>query len=130
VDTLNRRIQELTAAGDPGIYIAVWSAAVLKTVAAVLPLVALRRVPRPRWNRTVWVLAWAAGAFLTIYGLLQTAMSQLAAAGVIHAPASAVGRPQTWSGYLWDPWFLIWGLLVIAALLRGRNRRTRTQARG
>ncbi|PZS36509.1 MAG: hypothetical protein DLM59_01075 [Pseudonocardiales bacterium] len=42
--------------------------------------------------------------------------------GVIAASASADHRALAWHAYLWDPWFLVWGLLVTAALLRARHR--------
>ena len=35
--------------------------------------------------------------------------------------AGADHRALAWHAYLWDPWFLLWGLLVTAALLRGRR---------
>ncbi len=42
--------------------------------------------------------------------------------GVIASSASADHRALAWHAYLWDPWFLVWGLLVTAALLRTRHR--------
>jgi len=120
LDTLDPRIQEQALAGNAGIYVAVWVAVVLKVLAAVLPLMALRGFSRPRWNRTVWLLAWAAAVILTGYGLMQTTIGLLALAGVIHAAATIGARALAWGAYVWDPWFLMWGLLVIAALLRGR----------
>jgi hypothetical protein len=89
----------------------------------VLPLLALRGLASPGWNRTVWMLAWASSAVLTIYGLVWTAGGLLAQADVIHASAS---RAMAWHAYLWDPWFLVWGLLAAAALLRGRHRTSQT----
>ena len=106
--------------------LAVWAAVALKLIAAVLPLLALRRLTSPVWNRTVWVLAWAAAVVLTIYGLVLTAVGLLVQAGVIHSSATADHRAQTWHTYLWDPWFLVWGLLAAAALLRSRHQRNRT----
>ncbi len=61
---------------------------------------------------------------LTIYGLVYTAVGLLARAGVVHA--STDPRALAWHAYLWDPWFLVWGLLVAAALLLGRHRRSQT----
>lgn len=103
------------------IYVAVWAAVVLKIMAAVLPLLALRPLRKSAWNRTVWALAWSAAAILISYGLAQTILAQLA----IHGSAGADDR--VWSAYLWDPWFLIFGLLVAAALVRGGHRRSPTQ---
>lgn len=28
----------------------------------------------------------------------------------------------SWHAYLWDPWFLVWGVLGLAALIGSRNR--------
>jgi ABC-2 type transport system ATP-binding protein len=123
LDTIGGSLEEKGRAGDAGVMLAVWAAVVLVSIASVLPLLALRRLMSPAWNRIVWRLAWAAAAILTLYGLVLTAVGLLAEAGVIPAPANAhERRALAWHAYLWDPWFLIWGLLIAAALLRGRQR--------
>ena len=78
----------------------------------------------------MWVLAWAEAAILIVYGLVQTAAGLLVQADVIHASATADHRALAWHAYLWDPWFLVWGLLVAAALLRGRYCRSHTAGYG
>lgn len=50
---------------------------------------------------------------LTLVGLLVQA-------DVIHATRDADHRALAWHAYLWDPWFLGWGLLLTAALWRSR----------
>jgi hypothetical protein len=75
------------------------------------------------------VLAWIEAGILTIYGLVLTVVGLLVQAGVIHASATADHRALAWHAYLWDPWFLIWGLLVAGALLCGRPRRAATHSR-
>jgi hypothetical protein len=115
-------------AGDVGILVAVWVAAVLKIMAAVLPVPALRRMTRATWSRVVWALAWAAAVFLTLYGLAWTAAAQLVYAGVIDAAAGADDRRLAWRAFVWDPWCLIWGLLAVAALLHGQHHRDRPPA--
>lgn len=120
LDTVGAPFDEQGHARNAGVIFAlVWAAVALKLIAAVLPLLALRRLPCPAWNRIVWLLAWGAAAVLTIYGLLWTAGGL---AAVIHGSAS---RAMAWHAYLWDPWFLLWGLLAAAALLRDRHRRSR-----
>jgi hypothetical protein len=59
----------------------------------------------------VIVAVWAAAA-LKFTG----AVVPLAAAGADH-------RALAWHAYLWDPWFLLWGVLVTAALVRSRLSR-------
>jgi hypothetical protein len=122
LDTLPRALEEGALAGNTDIYVAVWAAVVLKIMAAVLPLLALRPLRHPAWNRNVWVLAWTAAAILILYGLAQTVLGQLA----IHGSGSADDR--VWSAYLWDPWFVIFGVLIAAALVRGRRRRSAAQS--
>ena len=60
---------------------------------------------------------------LIAYGLLLTATGLLVQSGVVAPPANADHRALRWHAYLWDPWFLVWGLLVTLALVQGRPRR-------
>jgi hypothetical protein len=102
--------------------IGLWSVAVVKVVAAVLAMLALSRRPSPTWHRILWVLAWADAVILTVYGLVFTISGLLIQAGVVYTGPRADHRALTWHAYLWDPWFLFWGLLVGTALLCGRPR--------
>jgi len=63
---------------------------------------------------------------LTSYGLVLTVTGLLVQAGVVTAAANADHRALKWHAYLWDPWFLVWGILVLIALLRSRQPRRRT----
>jgi glucan phosphoethanolaminetransferase (alkaline phosphatase superfamily) len=128
LDTIGGSLEAQARAGTVGVRLAVWAAVALKVIAVVLPLLALRRLPRPAWHRIVWVLAWAEAAVLTSYGLVYTALGLLAQAGVVHATTDP--RGLAWHAYLWDPWFLVWGLLVAAALLLGRHRRSQPHPSG
>lgn len=121
LDTVGGSLERQGRAGDPAVLLAVWAAVVLKVIAAVLPLVAVRRRRGRNPRRTVWLLAWAEAAILIVYGLVQTAAGLLVQADVIHAAPTADHRALAWHAYLWDPWFLIWGLLVAAALWRSRD---------
>ncbi len=103
--------------------LALWAAVVLKLVAAGLPLLALRWPSGRGWKRTVWGLAWAEAAILVLYGVVLTTAGLLIQAGVIPTSATADHRALAWHAYLWDPWFLIWGVLVVVALWRGRRHR-------
>jgi hypothetical protein len=69
------------------------------------------------------VLAWTGALILTLYGLVLTAAGLLVQSGLIRPGAGADHRALAWHAYLWDPWFLPWGLFATAALLRaGRPR--------
>ena len=96
----------------------------LKFIGAILPLAAVGVTPwRRARKRQMRVLAWTEAGILTIYGLVLAGAGWLAQSGVIASAASADHRALAWHAYLWDPWFLLWGVLVTAALVRSRQPR-------
>jgi Protein of unknown function (DUF3995) len=110
-------------AGHLAALLAVWGAAGLKAVAAVLPLLAIGVWPRTAnggLRRLTRMLTWIEAAILTGYGLVLTASGLLVQAGMIKAAAHADHLALTWHAYLWDPWFLIWGIFVYLALWQSR----------
>lgn len=121
LDTVGGELEREGRAGSPVLIGVVWLSAVLKLVAAGLGLaVTLPRSPPPR---VVMFAAWAAAVVLTVYGGVLTAGGLLVQADIIHASKDADHRALAWHTYLWDPWFLIWGMLLTAALCRSRRRR-------
>ena len=92
----------------------------MKVAAALLPLLALRN-PADRPRRITRLLAWIGAAILTVYGAVLTTVGLLVQADVIRSPASADRRALMWHAYMWDPWFLLWGLLIATALLRSKT---------
>lgn len=122
LDTVGGSLERGGRAGDLVVVLALWAAVALKVIAAAVPLLAIYRLVGARWQRLVWGLAWIEAAVLVIYGLVLTIVGLMVQAGVIAASASADHRALAWHTYLWDPWFLVWGLLVTAALLRARHR--------
>jgi len=101
-----------------------WLVVVLKAIAAVLPLAAAGSWswpgrPWPGGPRVVRLLAWSDAVILTLYGLVLTVAGLLVQGGVVRPGAGADRRALTWHAYLWDPWFLVWGLLALSALLLG-----------
>jgi hypothetical protein len=125
LDTVGGSLEAQGRAGSAGIVVLLWVSVLLKLIAAVLPLAVLQRWGPPGGRRWVRVLAWLAAVILTGYGLLLTSVGLLVQAGVIATDASADHRALAWHAYLWDPWFLVWGLLSLAALLAGRSVRDR-----
>jgi Protein of unknown function (DUF3995) len=125
LDTVAGTLEQQGRTGNPGIILAVWAAAVLKVIGAIVPLVAVRvtsgQATIAGRRRQVRVLAWLEAAILTIYGLVLTVAGLLVQSGAIAPAASADRRALAWHAYLWDPWFLLWGALVTAALVRSRQ---------
>ena len=95
-----------------GVRLALVAIVVLKLAAAWLPLRALKEPHQP----TVRRLAWLEAAILTLYGGVLTVTDLAVQAGLINAGMNADWKALDWHAYLWDPWFLIAGLLVWASL--------------
>lgn len=96
----------------------VWTAVVLKLLAALVPLVVVRAVLEGSWARRAAILAWVETAVLVVYGFAWSATEILVE--ILSSPPASERRAYAWHAYLWDPWFLLWGILAAAALLRRR----------
>ncbi|MGI9092281.1 MAG: DUF3995 domain-containing protein [Mycobacteriales bacterium] len=117
LDTVGGVFQRAGRSGGTAVVVALWIVVAIKLIAAVLPLLVLRPALRRGWRRVVWTLAWVDAVILTLYGLVLTTTGLLVQADVVQATNGADHRALAWHAYLWDPWFLVWGLLVGAALL-------------
>jgi len=124
LDTVGGELAAGGRAGRPLIVAALWMAVVLKLVAVALPLVLTARAMRPADRRIVRVLTLIEAVVLVGYGLALTTVGLLVQADVIHAAAGANHRALAWHAFVWDPWFLFWGLCVLAAVLGARGRQT------
>nr|MDQ2727248.1 DUF3995 domain-containing protein [Actinomycetota bacterium] len=122
LDTVGGVFERAGRSGGAAAQVLLWFVVAAKVVAGFLPLVALRRTPSPVPYRLLWVLAWIEAAILTGYGLVLTATGLLVQADIIVAGPGANHRALAWHAYLWDPWFLVWGLLVVVALRWRRPR--------
>ncbi len=60
-----------------------------------------------------------AGGVLTLYGGVLVVVGALALTGVLGEPADPTAL--RWHVLLWDPWFLLWGLLLVVAALSRRR---------
>jgi len=91
--------------------------AAVKAAVAILPLVSgRRRLPRPR----VWRgLSWLAAVVLVGYGGLNSVVAWLVLSGALRPGGGYDRQAMIGHGYLWDPLFLVWGLLLAGGLLAG-----------
>lgn len=121
LDTVGASLGRGGRAGDLVVVLALWAAVVLKAIAAVLPLTVIYHPGGATWPRLAKVSVWIEAAVLVVYGLVLSTAGLMVQLGIIGVPASADRRALAWHAFLWDPWFLLWGLLVVAALLRARH---------
>lgn len=123
LDTVGGELAAGGRAGAPLVVAALWMAVVLKLVAVVLPLLLVTRALPPAYLQIVRVLTWMEAVVLVGYGLVLTTVGLLVQADVVHATADADHRALAWHAFLWDPWFLLWGLLVVTAVSKARGSR-------
>jgi hypothetical protein len=117
LDTVGGSIAHWGRDGGADVRLALAAIVVLKLVAAWLPARAIR-APCPHAVRR---LAWLEAAILTVYGGVLTGTGVAVQAGVVGGGADADWKALDWHVYLWDPWFLVVGLLVWVALRRTRR---------
>ena len=118
VATLGGSIEELAATRDPLLLGLNWASAALKAAGGVLALALVQpwgqRLPR----RPLIAAAWSAAAILTAYGAIQTISVLLVWLEVAHPTEPVDPAVRRWRLLLWEPWFLVWGLLLAATARR------------
>jgi len=114
--TLGPSIAEPALARDAGFVALLWGTGVLKVLAGVLALALARRfgssLPRPLfvvggWAATGVMAGYEGGASLVQHGLMEL--------GVIATPDGLGQTALRWHLALWDPWWLLGGLLFALA---------------
>ncbi|KAA2254459.1 DUF3995 domain-containing protein [Solihabitans fulvus] len=123
VDTLGGKLEELARARQPGLIAVVWVTVALKLAGGVLGLALVRPWGRrpPRWM--VLTAGWGATALLVLYGGVLVGVQALVQAGVIQASSDMDWKAFHWHLFLWDPWFLVWGIFLGLAALGFTRRR-------
>jgi hypothetical protein len=119
LDTVGGEIERWGRQRSPSVLLTLWLIVVLKSgVALAAPVVVLRPRWLPTWTagRIPRVLSWIAATVLAAYGAVLTGGGLLVQSGLIAAGPDSDGRALAWHAYLWDPWFLVWGLAFMACL--------------
>jgi hypothetical protein len=118
IDTVGGSIERLARRGGAGPTLLALGAAAAKLVAAFVVLLLRLRPRSPGERRAVLNLNRLVGWVLTLYGLAQVIVGSLVLTGGIHASATTDEHALRWHVFLWDMWFLVWGLAVLRALKR------------
>lgn len=123
LDTLGGQLEELARARAPSTLAALWVVVVVKVAGAALGVLLLR-AESPLWHRLLRIGTWTAAVVLVLYGGLLVAGQILVVAGVIPASPDADWTAIYGHLLLWDPWFLLWGLLLLATVIGTRPVRS------
>jgi uncharacterized protein DUF3995 len=110
LDTVGGEIEKLARAGQGGVL--AWGATLLKAAGVVFALALVQRWGRVFPRMLMLVAGWAATAVLIGYGGLTVGGELLVATGAVEAPAGIDWYALHWHLALWDPYFVVWGVLL------------------
>lgn len=113
--TIGPAIATLALARDPEFVAVLWATGVLKVLGGVLALALVQPWGRLLPRRILLIVAWGVGALLLLYACANLVEHGLMAIGVISIPAGLGATALRWHLVLWDPWWLIGGILFCAA---------------
>lgn len=113
LSTVGGTAQTMARSGGAAAGAVITVTVLLKTAGGLLALAMVmpwgRRLPRRALS-----MAGLGSALLILYGAVEVAGEALAETGAIR-PSAPDWTALRWHLALWDPWFLVWGLLLAAA---------------
>ncbi|HWE64116.1 MAG TPA: DUF3995 domain-containing protein [Chloroflexota bacterium] len=124
-DTIGPALTRPVAAGDPAWIALLWATGVLKVLLGILALALVCPWGRLLPRLPLLVTVWGASAVMALYeGLASLVQHALMAAGVVDVPQGLGETAMRWHLLLWDPWWLLGGILLGVAAW-GYQRRSR-----
>lgn len=117
LDTIGGEIEEAGRSRNPLLIAIVAGVAVIEAIAALFALALVRPWGRMFPRTLMIVLGWLGTAALVLYGGVLSSVEALVEIGVIRPAGDVDWKAFHWHLYLWDPYFLIWGILLGLAVV-------------
>jgi hypothetical protein len=114
LDTVGGQIEELARKGEGGVL--AWGATVLKAAGVVFALALAQRWGRVFPRGLMLFAGWAGTAVLIGYAGMTVGTELLVVLGAIEPPAGIDWYAFYWHLAVWDPYFLVWGVLLGVAV--------------
>ncbi len=103
------------------------AAVAAKTAGGLLALALVRPWGRVIPRRGLRAVSAAASVLLIVYGAVNVLAAALVLSSVLH-PGGRVDRTALrWHAWVWDLWFLVWGILLALATIGSRQRAVPTR---
>jgi hypothetical protein len=123
--TLGGEIERRAREGDEVILALNWVSVVLKVLGGLLALALVERWGRRLPRRGIRAAAWIGAGVLVVYGAAQTTAVLMAFLGIVEPEDHPGDSVLRWRLFVWEPWFLVWGLLLaVATWLSSPRQRT------
>lgn len=112
LSTVGGELEAVGRAASPALAAVVWGVGVAKVLAGLLALALVMSWGRafPRW--TMLAAGWGGAIVLSLYGGVLVAVEALVVGGIVVPSGPVDWFALRWHLFLWDPWFLLWGLLL------------------
>ena len=112
---------EQAAASSGPVWIAInLSAGVLKALAGLMAVALVRSRGKRMYRKLLFVAVWVLGVGMCLYGGLGLVSDVLHVTGVINDPTNR--EWFFWYLVLWDPWWVLGGILFVATAWFARQR--------
>lgn len=121
VSTLAQSIQDRTRDGDSGMRMLTAMAGLLKVAGGVVALATCQRWGHRLPRRPLLLLVGAIGVFYALYGLAGFVEKVLMATGVIDIPDAFGEGAVVWYLLLWEPCWMLGGVLFLLTAWRFRG---------
>jgi hypothetical protein len=118
VDQLANEIREQAKERDSGFVAQLWAATALKVIAGLLALALVQDWGRAIPSPALRIAAWLVAIGLIVYGASNLIRFGLMDLGVIDTPDSVGSYAVSWYVFLWEPIWLLGGVLFAAAAWR------------
>jgi len=113
---------------DPDFVAVLWATGVLKILAGVIALALVQDWGGRISRRTLLVVACTTAGFLLLYGGLGWIQALAWETGVQEIPASVGAKAARWKLILWDPFWVLGGVLFVLAVRQFQRRRKADRA--
>ncbi len=119
LDTLGGEINDLK--GKSWFIAFVWLTAFMKVALGIVVLMLLKTYKYTMINKLVSIAVWTAGIVCISYGGLNLLARFIMTVGIIPTPAAMHSDAALWHLVLWDPWWVLGGVLLILAVFSRRK---------
>ncbi len=114
-ETFGAGIARMARQGDAGLIATLWIAFIAKALAGALALAPVRSWGRRLPRRPLAIATYVVGALVLLYGLANLVEHVLMKTGAITIPHGLGARALPWHLWLWDPYWIVGGVLFLAA---------------
>lgn len=113
ISTLGATIESLSM--SPDFIMVVWLSALLKLLAGFVVLALLLELRKYTWSSYLAIPVFAIGIVCAGYGLINIGARVAMALNIIPTPATMQSEAAYWHLFFWDPFWVLGGVLFIAA---------------